>query len=305
MAQLFNNIFWQNHDQTTARIGAGIFATATNKLIARNNLFSGNGMDSPTESRFAGFNVGNGFLSANIGTVPTNASLGNYAGDPAFVSPRDPRPGGDGPAAFFIDANFNLTVNSAAIDGGNDAVAPGRDFLGRTRVDIPGKGFAGAGPKSDVGAFEFQGTGGIAVGGAFRVVTTSVAPGGAVQANGTTFTEGPNSIVVAFSGPVDRNSVTPNDLVISGSGLNGTKPVQPDLDRRADGPLQPHRGLQDQRNREHLHPARGGQEPDRSREPWVRRLLQGEHPASPGGDDSDANPKRRTRWSLPCPPARW
>ncbi|SIO62070.1 Subtilase family protein [Singulisphaera sp. GP187] len=226
MAQLYNNIFWQNHDQTLGRNGAGIYATVSNKLIARNNLFSGNGADSATQARFSGFNVGNGFNKDAIGLAPTTDSLGNYAGDPAFVSPRDPRPGADGPAAFFIDANFNLTFSSAAIDGGNDAVAPLKDFLGRSLVKIPGKGFPNAGPKSDIGAFEFQGTGGIPVGGAFRIVTTSVAPGGAVQANGMTVSQGPGTITVAFSGPVDRSSVTPNDLVISGSGLNNIYPAK-------------------------------------------------------------------------------
>ncbi|WP_406696071.1 S8 family serine peptidase [Singulisphaera sp. Ch08] len=226
MAQLYNNIFWQNHDRSPGRVGAGIYATATNKLVARNNLFSGNGSDSATEARYSGFNIGNGFDKSKIGTVPTAASQNNFAGDPAFISPRDPRPGGDGPASFFVDANFNLTYASAAIDAGNDDVAPPTDFLLRNRVEVAGKGFAGVGPKSDVGAFEFQGTGGIPVGGAFRIVTTSVAPGGAIQANGMTFSQGPGAITVAFSGPVDRNSVTPNDLVISGSGLNNIVPAK-------------------------------------------------------------------------------
>lgn len=224
MAEISNNIFWQNHDQTLNRSGAGIYATTTNKLVARNNLFSGNGTDSLTEARFSGFNVGNGFDKSKIGTTPTSASLGNFAGDPAFISPRDPRPGADGPASFFIDANFNLTGNSAAIDAGDDILAPARDFLGRARVGIPNRGFGNA--ISDVGAFEFQGSGGIAVGGAFRIVTTSVAPGGASLAAGVTYSEGPKSIIVAFSGPVDRNSVTPNDLVITGNGLNNLVPAK-------------------------------------------------------------------------------
>ncbi len=54
----------------------------------------------------------------------------------------------------------------------------------------------------------------------------SVAPGGASLAAGVTYTEGPKSIIVAFSGPVDRNSVTPNDLVITGNGLNNLVPAK-------------------------------------------------------------------------------
>ena len=42
-------------------------------------------------------------------TRPRN--LGNYTGYPAFVAPRDPRPGSDGPATFLRDANFGLQRN--------------------------------------------------------------------------------------------------------------------------------------------------------------------------------------------------
>ena len=50
-------------------------------------------------------NLGNGFDPAALGATPD--AQGNYVGKPAFVSPRDPRPGSDGPADLFIDANFD------------------------------------------------------------------------------------------------------------------------------------------------------------------------------------------------------
>jgi len=225
IAQFANNIFWQNNDRSAARVGAAVYATVANKLVLRNNLFSANGSDSATQGRYAGFNIGNGFDRNNLSTSPTTDPLGNYLGDPAFVSPRDPRSGGDGLAAFFNDASFSLTSRSAAIDGANNAIAPPTDFLSRGRVKIEGRGWPNTGP-ADVGAFEFSGTGGVSAGGAFRVVTTSIAPGGASKASGTTFSQGPNSIIVDFSSHVDRNTVTPNDLILSGNGLDGVSPAR-------------------------------------------------------------------------------
>jgi hypothetical protein len=221
IAQISNSIFWQNHDQTPVRRGAGIYASVSNKLIVRNNLFQGNGSED-NASDFSGINVGNGFVASRVGLTPD--ALGNFRGNPAFVSPRDPRPGSDGPATFFIDANFDLTLASAAIDAAKNSLAPATDFLSRSRVTVPGRGFPGTGP-ADVGAFEFPGGGGVPAGGAFRVVTTSLAPGGAVHASGASLKTMPNSIVVNFSGRVDRNSVTPNDLVLTGNGLNSFIPA--------------------------------------------------------------------------------
>jgi hypothetical protein len=44
--------------------------------------------------------------SNNLG--PTPDSQGNFTGDPAFKAPRDARPGRDGPAIFFAEADFPL-----------------------------------------------------------------------------------------------------------------------------------------------------------------------------------------------------
>jgi hypothetical protein len=212
MAEVANSIFWENHDQTAARGGAAIVSTTNNKIIVRSNMFQGNG-PSETLTLWSGIGVGNGF---NNVLRATPDSQGNFAGQPFFVRPRDPRPGGDGPGGFFMDADFSLMANSAAIDAANKLLAPDKDFLGGTRVDIPGRGFPGTGPADD-GAFEFQGGGG-AVGGAFRVVTTSLA-------NGAVVSTAPSSIVVSFSGNVNRNTVTPNDLVIAGYGVNAANPA--------------------------------------------------------------------------------
>ncbi|KAJ8136501.1 hypothetical protein OY671_010286, partial [Metschnikowia pulcherrima] len=178
-----------------------------NKLVARSNMFQGNSV-SDTNPATNAYNVGNGFVAANLTSTPD--ALGNFIGAPAFVSPRDPRPGGDGPATFFNDGHFDSTASSAAIDAANNSYAPATDFLSRGRVKIAGRGFPGTGP-ADVGAFEYQGTGGIAAGGAFRVVTTSIAPGGAVQALGYTESAPGGQIIVNFSGHVDRSTVTASD----------------------------------------------------------------------------------------------
>src|SRR5262249_15136659 len=149
-----------------------------------------------------------GFNPAALGATPD--AQGNFVGKPAFVSPRDPRPGSDGPADLFIDANFDLTTQSAAIDNAREATAIPTDLLGRSQVKTPNHGFGlpGYGPR-DVGAYEFNGTGLTSpVGGAFRVVTTSLVPNtGAVFASGGTFItpSAPTSITVTFSGNVDPN----------------------------------------------------------------------------------------------------
>jgi hypothetical protein len=138
-----------------------------------------------------------------------------------FVAPRDPRPGSDGPATFFLEANFDLTKNSSAVDTATEKFAPPVDFLYRGRVKINGRGFTGTGP-ADVGAFEFNGTGGIAAGGAFRVASTSLSASGAAQANGSVISAAaaPASITVDFSQDVDPASVDITDLVLSGTGVN-------------------------------------------------------------------------------------
>jgi hypothetical protein len=182
-ADIINNIIWQNHDLSTQRLGTGIFSQTINKLIVESNMFSGNGA-SDTNPADNTVNVGNGFNPANLKSTPD--ALGNFTGLPAFVFPRDPRPNGDGPGRFFVDANYDLTVKSAAIDAALESVAPSYDFLDRGRVRIPGRGFPGTGP-ADVGAFEYDGTAGTSVGGAFRIATTSLASGGAMLANGATF----------------------------------------------------------------------------------------------------------------------
>jgi hypothetical protein len=74
-----------------------------------------------------------------------------------------------------------------------------------------------------VGAFEFQGKGGIPVGGTFRVVTTSLVPigGETVGAGATThISPAPNAITVTFSGNVNPAMISATDLVLSGSAVN-------------------------------------------------------------------------------------
>ena len=226
LANIDNNIFWQNHDLTGARAGFAVGSNVANKVVLRSNLFSGNG---PNQNSSAGstVNVGNGFDPAALRANAPD-SLGNLAGVPAFVAPRDPRPTADGPAVFFLDANFDLTLNSSAIDRANPAFAPPLDFRYRGRATVPGRAFPGTGP-ADIGAFEFRGTGGLPAGGrAFRVATTSLLPDGVSRSGGASvpYTAAPASLDVSFSANVDRNSVVPSDLILSGDGISRSNPVR-------------------------------------------------------------------------------
>ncbi len=230
IANVANNIFWQNHDNSPSHNGFAIVASVPNKVFVRSNLFSGNGA-SQSSSADDTAGVGGGF---NPAVLQLNAPdiQGNFTGAPAFVAPRDPRPDGDGPTFFFNDANFDLTLPSAAIDRANPAYAPPVDFLQRPRTPVvAGRAFPGTGP-ADVGAFEYSGGGGggggLPVGGeSFRVTTDSLIPGGFASANGASIpaANAPASVTVAFSANVDHNSVFPFDLAIAGDAINPSNPV--------------------------------------------------------------------------------
>ena len=145
-ASFLNNIFWQNRDRETSstELSLSVFPGIA---TVRSNLFSSADGLTP----FLGFDPG------QLGTIPNPSANANFIGDPAFIAPRDPRPGFDGPTVFLLDANFNIGGASAAIDAALDAAAPDTDALGRGRVDVANRNFPGLGP-ADIGAFEFQGT---------------------------------------------------------------------------------------------------------------------------------------------------
>ena len=231
-AFLANNIFWQNHDQTTQRFGYGVFSANPNHLVLRNNMFSGNG-SSDTSSIWGAANIGAGF-NPHLGTnaAAAAANNGNFAGYPAFITPIDPRPGSDGPATFYLSANYGIGANSAAINNALEQVATKTDFLNNPENPNPtDKGFhlPGYGPR-DIGAFEHipVGTPGTRpVGGSFRVVTTSLA-GGMTAANGAVLqtASSPSSIVVSFSKDIDAASLRANALSLSGSALDPNSPAR-------------------------------------------------------------------------------
>ncbi len=229
LAYVASNIFWENHDQTNARNGYAIYASDPGGVRLQNNLFYGNGA-SETNQANATNDLGNGFSPALLGTTAAAAvsDQGNFVGNPSFVFPIDPRPGSDGPANFFIDADFELTATSAAIDNAWEATAIPTDLLGNSQVYINGGlGVAGYGPR-DIGAFEFGGTSGQAIGGSFRVVTTSLVPDtGATYAAGATDTvaTAPTSITVTFSENVNPATIAATDLALSGSGISSSAPV--------------------------------------------------------------------------------
>jgi hypothetical protein len=233
-AYVASNIFWQNHDQSNARNGYAIFSLTPNKVSLQNNMFASNGSSDTTQYN-ATNDLGNGFDPNLLGTTAAaaQANLGNFVGNPGFIYPIDPRPGmgSDGPAAFFIDANYQINAASAAIDNAWEPTAIPTDLLGNSRTYfISGKGFGlpNYGPR-DVGALEYLGTGGTPVGGSsFRIVTDSLVPvGGASAANGGTLnlSSAPTSITVTFSDYVNPQSIAATDLVLSGSGVNPTNPA--------------------------------------------------------------------------------
>ena len=233
-AYVANNIFWQNHSPDLIRSGFGVISSNPDKLVLNNNMFSGNG-PSDTTAVGAAVNIGNGFDRALLGPTAADAAanLGNFVGYPSFVAPRDPRPGRDGPATFLRDANFGLTSTSAAINNALAAVAPTTDFLGNQQNPNPinrGLGLPGFGPR-DVGAFEFVPIGTVgarAVGGEFRVVSTSLVPDQGTKANGATFyaSPAPTSVLVSFSRPVDPATVQATDLVLSGTAIDPLRPAK-------------------------------------------------------------------------------
>jgi hypothetical protein len=222
LAVMNNDIFWQNHDQTSSRAGVGIFSTVPDKLVVLSSLFQSNGA-SDTSPIFAGINVGNGFNPAGLTTTPD--ALGDYTGNPAFISPSDPRPGADGPGKFFVNANFDLNTRSVAIDAANNSVAPPLDLLNRTRIKIAGRGFPGTGP-ADVGAFEYHPTTSTIT--AAFVPAVAVAPPQATAfgvASASLSQTSSGSVTVTFSQNVDPSTVNLTDLVLSGDGLNRANPA--------------------------------------------------------------------------------
>ncbi len=230
LADLDNNIFWQNADRTVYRNGQAILATNPNRLKVLYNLFSANGpsVSSPADDTVG---VGGGFNPSLLG--PTPDANGNLTGNPSFVSPLDPRPDGNGPGNFFLGANYDITSTSAAIDRGLDAVAPPTDFLNRGRVDIPNVGTVGT--KADIGAFEYNGTSGN------PVTTFSLLSGSALASQialaqsrptagfGSGVTDArlsSGSVTLSFSSPVDRSTVQATDLLLSGNGLDPSNPAR-------------------------------------------------------------------------------
>jgi hypothetical protein len=193
VANIFNNIVATNFlvQANGQRTGAGIRAETPNKWALFGNMFYNNG---PSSVLMTDDVVGvGGSFNTNIGATPD--ANGNFGGNPFFANPRDPRPAptGQGPNRFVIDANFDLTVNSAAIDNAIDNLGTVRDFRDRTRVDIPNRGFAGGGRGAvDVGAFEYNGGNGIPAIGSTGLVlgnggstTTPTIPGGPDRPPGT------------------------------------------------------------------------------------------------------------------------
>lgn len=229
LATVDNNIFANNFTGSTSRTGTGILAATPTILTLRGNLFSNNGVSVSRSDDDVLGTVGSAFNPSLLGNTPD--ANGNFVGNPGFANPRDPRsaPQGQGPAVFFLDANFDLTGASAAIDNAWNSLAPTRDFRSRSRVDIPNVGRVGYGP-ADIGAFEYRGTGGISgIGGSGTVLSAALTTTPVVNSSGfSTFAAtsasslgtnagGGPAITVHFSQPVDRTSVQTTDLVLTGS----------------------------------------------------------------------------------------
>ncbi len=231
-AYVASNIFWENHDQTLARNGYAIVlddtqqgepaettcSTATARAIRRRP---------PRPTTWATDSAR--CFWARRPRRPRTTRVTLSATRPSCF-PIDPRPGSDGPANFFLDADFQLTSASAAIDNAWEATAIPTDFLGNSQVEINGGlGLPGYGPR-DIGAFEYGGTGGDPVGGAFRVVTTSLVPiGGETHAGGSllSLSAAPTTVTVTFSRDVNTSGIYATDLVLSGTALDVLDPATP------------------------------------------------------------------------------
>ncbi|WP_435005816.1 Ig-like domain-containing protein [Tundrisphaera lichenicola] len=264
-AFVLNNIFAANHALTTARTGTGIQSNTANTLGVGFNLFYSNGPSAASSADDAVGSFGS-FRPSALTNLPDG--LGNFTGDPAFASARDPRPNGDSPPVFFLDGNYDLTARSVAINAGNNAVSPATDFLYRAPVKIAGKGFANTGPAS-IGAYYYKGTGGPTAGGGtgsgsgglpinlaartaataavqsgvvssigggaaigtkkFNVIETSLSTQGTSSASdvpGVVASEAaPSFIDINFSNYIDASTLTPSDLVLSGSGIDPANPA--------------------------------------------------------------------------------
>ncbi len=238
VATIANDIFWQNRS-TDGTAGFAIGATSQNKAWVWGNLFSNNGpnLTSPADDTYNVASVG-GFNPAVLTTTPDAG--GNFVGNPGFFAPRDPRPapGGDGPGVFFLEADFDLTSASSAIDKSITTATPvpvtppTTDILHRGRVSS-GKAwntiaFGTTGP-ADVGAYEFNGTGGIASGAAsFHVTAATLISGGVFNGtaqsisnfntSGVFASTNATALEVTFSAPVNEASFNATDLLISGTG---------------------------------------------------------------------------------------
>jgi hypothetical protein len=222
IADVVNNIFWQNNDLSgNPANGAAIIAAIPNKTLVRYNLFgTGNGIVAQ--------NVGTGFNPAVLG--PTPDALGNFAGNPAFAFPSDPRPNSvDGPGVFFNNANFDLTFNSPAINNALQSSAPATDILSRSPVKIDNKGFPGRGPAS-IGAFYFGGTptssisttGSGGSGGGSGGQYYSTASAGAASTNPPAQTA---MATAAATKSGNNPTVTPNDLVLGSINVGSSNPT--------------------------------------------------------------------------------
>ncbi len=241
VADFANNLFSQNAARSSTREGAAILATATGKARLRNNLFTGNG-PSATSPADDTVGLGGGFNPATLtGTPDAN---GNLTGAAIFYSPIDPRPEGNGPGNFYLGANYDITSGSTgAIDNGlSNSEAPTTDFRFRGRVDIANRGFAGP---VDIGAFEYNGTGGIGSGAVGSSGTGTTGSGGLVGTRSATtstafgtidpafgagvasVSTAGNSVTMRFNAAVNRSTVQATDLLISGDGLDPSNPAHP------------------------------------------------------------------------------
>ena len=260
-AYVLNNIFYANHDLTSARAGAGIASGNSNTLNVAVNLFYQNGSSNAPAAQALG-----SFINLNPSALTASPDgHGNFLANPLFLSARDPRPNGDTPAVFYNEGNYDLSTRSPAINMALQSIAPVTDILYRTPVPIAGHGSPFTGPAS-IGAYYPLGAGGLPVtigggttgtpitttpgtansitanalpvaGGSlpidtkrFDVVTTSLSADGtqstAGQGGGTAFLAAPSSIVVDFSDDINGATLSPGDLKLSGSGLSGTNPAR-------------------------------------------------------------------------------
>ena len=184
-AYVASNIFWENHDQTNARNGFAIFSTNPEQGHPAEQPVLWQRLRRQQDVRHQRRPTTWATASVRGGTDEHDAGFpGELRRQPGLRLPDRP-PARSRTARRTSSSTCELRADRQVGGdrqrlGSHGRSRPTSWATRRSRSTADGWGLAGYGPR-DVGAFEFDGTGGITLGGAFRVVTTSLVPVGGAR----------------------------------------------------------------------------------------------------------------------------